>query len=1473
MNITKKNIERLIEERKQTYRNADNAVQAFNDETRITNDYNGRQILEMIQNADDAQAKKIDISIDTNKHVLSIYNDGKPFSYEGIKSIMIANLSGKVSSFYIGNKGMGFRSLIYWADKIQIFTETFIFTFSSEEAAKSAKDLNLDLEEIRKSRNLSPICCPFPMLAIPKVDYLEQGLEKGCKVVIEYKKNYEKNIIEQLDLIEEKALLFLNNVTEMNISGTNINEKKLSIKQEGDNRYLADGIYWLKQTLSKELPEELQDPNKLEKQRYSIQLAIPEDRNAACNVYNLYNYLPTQEKIGLPFIIHATLELNSSRNNINEKDVNRYVLCEVAHFISEYVSERLSEDKEHDWKWYKMITPDERFSSSSQILKETLFSILSQERVLKKLYPTVGAGYVGINEYYYSSIEELKFWDEFREKRGVIKYVLRPFDDIVTMSKRLIKQEDYISSLNSISSVMSLTKEDRANMINFIVRNINLSGFRPWLFIDDNNELIKDESVALFTPKTEGAEYPCPEFVNIRFIDKDLYIMLLELLKQDNFLVVDTQSTTQSRAFCALLRQKNIASVSDYDKSEVLRTIVSQTNKYIETLDDHLATDAIKKMFSCLFNIYVSLGYETNLESVKLLDTEGRIVEATRLLLDSYDNRLVFGNKATYILSHDGWNIDKLDESEYIKFLKLLGVNRLIKDDKVKDLWSYALWLEKLHVIGMSDNPAYTAPNMYKAMNESSLNKMTDLLSGCIKDLSLDKIMYLLATNEELWNCVVNCKETLSFRYKKLYYMGTEYSYLRYQFLQLASVNKKILSTDIVLEELDSKQYLQNLSSEKRDAIMNFLTTNLRGVQEDEIVDILNKLSDEKVIERNKKYVQRIYTLVIDALNKDNRSLKGKNVLLCAKNGEGKIIFLPVSQVYYSDNTCLPKALEKSIGRSRLYYPARKGANKVCKALGIEPVSEFYPSIQSDSIIEHPLNREFMRMIEDIKPYILLYCSKNVDSYKSKQDLAALLRKMKIRLVSECFYQLNGKDNIELNPMEFINSNELFYINAVDVGKVSDMQLSPGYCNLICEILSIATKLEGKDDIFIRIFQNPGFIKEAAVLEFADGIEDAKELMGVSRDELSFWSDILHREITDTDDDFYQSIIQEFELPEDFHFDRVDFRKWLTEESNVLLHKLSTRHSLSNNIDLSYLHRKEFDDTKSTHRLPFVHSLWLCLCSDIDNQKNFIRFQQEYDNIFFDGDKSKLYTKGEYIDYLKEKVRNIYSITWNDASEKHFALYKTDKLNELSIESQSIFYFPYNQDKVNQIIAQLETKTEENDDPFDENMIAEGNGSSLTILEGKDIKKGRLPVYTNMKRSSGKASVYASETDNMKRKAGKRAEIAVCNVLKTNGFEYSWRSGFSNESNKNDKLGYDFTYKGPEEIEWRYLEVKRFNGESFIISKHEFETALKEEFKNRYDLALVYNDQVYIIKNFFESENFQIEPESYSVYCEIKDGL
>lgn len=91
--------------------------------------YNGRQILELLQNCDDQSATDVKIVLDTNNNIFSIENDGISFSLEGYRSLFIANLSSKVDKQkYIGNKGLGFRSIINWSNELKIISNQISLT-------------------------------------------------------------------------------------------------------------------------------------------------------------------------------------------------------------------------------------------------------------------------------------------------------------------------------------------------------------------------------------------------------------------------------------------------------------------------------------------------------------------------------------------------------------------------------------------------------------------------------------------------------------------------------------------------------------------------------------------------------------------------------------------------------------------------------------------------------------------------------------------------------------------------------------------------------------------------------------------------------------------------------------------------------------------------------------------------------------------------------------------------------------------------------------------------------------------------------------------------------------------------------------------------------------------------------------------------------------------------------------------------
>ena len=94
-----------IETSKETYKASPYRMVAdYNREVETEKEYNGRQLLELLQNADDEESTSVLIELDTKNNLLNISNRGdscKSFSYEGIRSLMISNPSSKTTKKFI----------------------------------------------------------------------------------------------------------------------------------------------------------------------------------------------------------------------------------------------------------------------------------------------------------------------------------------------------------------------------------------------------------------------------------------------------------------------------------------------------------------------------------------------------------------------------------------------------------------------------------------------------------------------------------------------------------------------------------------------------------------------------------------------------------------------------------------------------------------------------------------------------------------------------------------------------------------------------------------------------------------------------------------------------------------------------------------------------------------------------------------------------------------------------------------------------------------------------------------------------------------------------------------------------------------------------------------------------------------------------------------------------------------------------
>jgi hypothetical protein len=109
-------------------------ISDYRREKREMDGYKGRQILELLQNADDASenAKDKHVYIELSNQSFSIANNGEHFTEEGIKSLMYSDLSPKAKmQNKIGNKGTGFRSVLSWSEEISIKSDTLSVGFSS----------------------------------------------------------------------------------------------------------------------------------------------------------------------------------------------------------------------------------------------------------------------------------------------------------------------------------------------------------------------------------------------------------------------------------------------------------------------------------------------------------------------------------------------------------------------------------------------------------------------------------------------------------------------------------------------------------------------------------------------------------------------------------------------------------------------------------------------------------------------------------------------------------------------------------------------------------------------------------------------------------------------------------------------------------------------------------------------------------------------------------------------------------------------------------------------------------------------------------------------------------------------------------------------------------------------------------------------------------------------------------------------
>ncbi|MGW6891050.1 sacsin N-terminal ATP-binding-like domain-containing protein [Streptomyces chartreusis] len=148
-------------------------------------DYKGRFLLELLQNAHDAHPSRrndgqVHVLLDEEEGehgTLYVANAGRPFTWDGVEAVCKLARSEKVVGEGIGNKGVGFRSVLQISNAPEIYSarpataisavlEGYCFRFATPD------DLSLllgDADLVRRAtKEFPPLQVPFPVSATPQ---------------------------------------------------------------------------------------------------------------------------------------------------------------------------------------------------------------------------------------------------------------------------------------------------------------------------------------------------------------------------------------------------------------------------------------------------------------------------------------------------------------------------------------------------------------------------------------------------------------------------------------------------------------------------------------------------------------------------------------------------------------------------------------------------------------------------------------------------------------------------------------------------------------------------------------------------------------------------------------------------------------------------------------------------------------------------------------------------------------------------------------------------------------------------------------------------------------------------------------------------------------------------------------------------------------------------------------------------------
>ncbi|WBX68205.1 hypothetical protein PG910_08800 [Tenacibaculum dicentrarchi] len=1474
----KEEVENIVKKRWEELRNPKNLISLNSIEKQTNQGYNGRQLLELFQNCEDEGASKVKITLNTEKQLLEISNDGnKPFSVKGYDSIFYPGLSSKVSSGYIGNKGLGFRSIINWADRISIISNSFKLIFD----ASLKRDILInkigysetELTEIRKERKLNSDVYPLPLLNCCKIEDIAINTEYTTTISIQYKPEYENRIKEQLKSISEKTLLFLQNINSIEINGNVLNKiisvtrKKIS---ENDSEINYNGqVYYVISDDGVVNENLIEDKDSSEPKRYSVKIAYNNDLTFKDKV--LYNYFKTQIPFELPFVAHASLELDQNRNHSTKSEVNPFILDKLFDLHLNLL-ERLKNKLIKSWLPYQAI------NNNNVVLYEPYSNIINNYWGDFEVYPILSGEYVkssiakNLGNRIADFIQRNNLENQFKEQ---LVYCNLP----ITPQQYVKKPVNYKEILENIA--VNLTIIQRAELIRLLLEEYPNEKF--CVLIDEKDNSIKINDFVFTDKTTENKDLEVPSYSNIRFLNSKLHTRLLielDLRLQKN----------KSRSLKDEL--ESISNIQSFEPQYVIKSIIKETVTYIENNTDKKST-IIKEFYQKLFHNYKlrgdnpKLDYDAEIPCLNQINQQKDIknlVLSNEFEIGKISNKIfgkLYGNEHTVTsLKNLGLENERISEVE--AFLKWLGMNPFsivekVKSNIVSEYISYANTIEGKPI---SSYELFNIKNINTIINKEGIN-----INNIIGWLSLDEKLTSIFTN---YTSLHSHLEKLNYVYRNRHYPISGYKNLIYYKITRQFNIQNYLITNKKQEWFNpfkiDYEYLSKINKEldktKVDQILAFF--GAKKDFNDLDINYLKIKTQELANKNNSKNSQVFYKNLVGHYKKKEQSIL--NVDLYAREGEN-IVVKNANDIYFSDRIKLPEALTNKF--PIFYYPSRSGGARAIKMFGLTNLNNLDLEIKIENI-NVDISQYFEKFLKEIKPFVLAFRLDKITKEEDKNKQVKLLNKLKINCCRELVCSID-KEVFQVEPYNYAYSNNQFYLHIPNGLSIHKLKQNKQFRDNLSDIfLKVFDTLDEKKTFESIIMQSKEDNIYDVQNELAEGIlEEANILLGEISIRLSVWKTIFKlKEIDEISDlnehnieeyiyDYFPDLIKEKLFYSDDNLNEIIKIRNVFTVLNIDLnsyneisdYKLSFDKLFTKELNLFYDKRKKIvknqlreflsnkTKEKQKHFIKNVNQI-----EHLINDFSFTDTKSSYDlNLIIINKLSKLFPEIifelENEDYLQyDLIESVNIKCFSD--DEILNIRRNEELNSLIYFKDHVDYIKY---ELEEKKGQLDIVNNNMSFNLDTNQVPEFIEEFDIVINSNDGEQGNNNGFWLGAKERSELS------DNDKKILGNSVEEIIRKYLCERPHLYK-NVELIAKTNENEH--YDIKYYDVLNKTMKFVESKYYNGTSFILSNEEKKFGKKNQ--DTYEIWLVNkNSKIFAIKNI--KKLGELQPLKYKVKIKLKE--